>query len=99
MTDEKGNYLFKTIIPGHYPASETWIRPPHIHFKVAKRGFHELITQMYFKGNKYNDSDRILRNLPKTEQALVVVELKEPTKDFEPNSKICRFDIIFRKVE
>lgn len=35
-TDAYGEYYFKTILPGSYPAGEGWIRPPHIHFKIAK---------------------------------------------------------------
>lgn len=77
LTDQKGNYLFKTVIPGAYSAGEGWMRPPHIHFKVHKRGFLELTTQMYFKGQKYNEGDLILQRLGRSEQAQVVIELKE----------------------
>jgi protocatechuate 3,4-dioxygenase beta subunit len=34
-----GEFRFKTVFPGVYPAGEGWVRPPHIHFKVSKRGF------------------------------------------------------------
>ena len=30
-TDDNGLYRFKTVMPGAYPASNTWTRPPHIH--------------------------------------------------------------------
>ena len=35
-----------------------------IHFMLSKRGYHELITQMYFKGHPLNPTDRILRGVP-----------------------------------
>ncbi len=39
-TDSGGNFSVKTIKPGAYPASPTWIRPPHIHIKVHKADIH-----------------------------------------------------------
>lgn len=76
VTNEKGEYLFRTIVPGAYPATATWMRPPHIHFKVHLRGFEELTTQMYWKGNPLNKADRILQNLSPAERALVEVDFK-----------------------
>jgi len=74
ITNEKGEYHFKTIIPGAYPATSTWMRPPHIHFKVNLRGFNELTSQLYFKGNKFNNGDRILRSLSREERERVIVD-------------------------
>ncbi len=59
-SDNRGEFSFKTIIPGAYPASNVWIRPPHIHFRVDAFNRGRLTTQMYFKGNELNDTDRIL---------------------------------------
>ncbi len=71
-TNAKGEYSFKTILPGAYPADTDWIRPPHIHFKVHKWGFKELITQLYFEGNELNDKDLILQSLNQEQKELVV---------------------------
>ena len=38
VTNEKGEYRFKTIKPGLYGR-----RARHIHYKVSKRGYHELV--------------------------------------------------------
>lgn len=76
ISDKNGNYLFKTIIPGAYPATNTWIRPPHLHFKIHLRGFEELTTQMYFKGHRLNGADRILNNLSRGERELVLIDFK-----------------------
>lgn len=81
VTDINGNYNFKTIVPGHYPAGTDWIRPPHIHFKVHKHGIRELITQMYFAGNQYNDADLILKDIPAHERANVVRETRERPRE------------------
>jgi len=67
-----GSFRFKTVYPGSYPASNTWHRPPHIHFKVSKKGYVELITQMYFPGHELNDSDRLLKRKNKDERRLMI---------------------------
>lgn len=76
-TNERGEYSFKTIIPGTYHASSDWIRPPHIHYKVSLRGYQELVTQLYFKGEELNRHDKILQNLSQEEQEKVVVDFKQ----------------------
>ena len=69
----KGAFRFKTIFPGTYPAAKGWTRPPHIHFKVSKKGYVELITQMYFPGEALNDKDLLLQRKGKQDQELMVV--------------------------
>ena len=60
-TNEKGEYEFKTIVPGFYPADlqNGWYRPPHIHFMVAATGFTQFVTQMYFRSDAIKDNDFI----------------------------------------
>ena len=78
---KEGGFKFKTIKPGAYPASKKWMRPPHIHFKVSKRGYVELTTQMYFPGEKLNETDGILQRHPKEEQELVIAKQDEDQAD------------------
>jgi protocatechuate 3,4-dioxygenase, beta subunit len=75
VTNKEGEYIFKTILPGAYPADEDWMRPPHIHFKVHKRGYRELTSQLYFAGEALNEKDLILQNLSKEDQKRVTVTL------------------------
>jgi protocatechuate 3,4-dioxygenase beta subunit len=77
LTNERGEYSFKTIRPGHYPATNTWMRPAHIHMKVHRRGFEELTTQVYFKDDPYNSGDRILQSLSASERKRVIVDFKK----------------------
>lgn len=79
ITNSKGEYSFKTIRPGHYPATNRWIRPAHIHLKVHKRGFEELTTQVYFKDDPYNSADRIIQSLSNEERKQVIVDFKQQT--------------------
>lgn len=60
-TKKDGTYEFKSILPVPYKAvpnnDATW-RPAHIHMRVSVPGQQDLITQIYFKGGKYVDTDR-----------------------------------------
>ncbi|MDP1950476.1 MAG: protocatechuate 3,4-dioxygenase [Nitrosomonas sp.] len=71
-SDTDGNFRFKTVMPGAYPASETWTRPPHIHFKVSRQGYDTLITQMYFPNEKLNETDYLLSNKKASERPLMI---------------------------
>jgi len=97
-TDKKGAYRFKTIMPGSYPASPMWTRPPHIHFKVSVKGVELLTTQMYFAGNPHNADDQILSRLTFSERSQLIVELKNST-DTEGNAiRQGQFDIVIRQM-
>lgn len=81
-TDAEGAYRFRTIYPGAYPADKNWMRPPHIHFKVHKWGYHDLVTQLYFEGEQHNAEDLILQQIAKPEQQLVVRPVLSNTVEF-----------------
>ena len=76
QTNKDGEFKFKTVLPGAYPASRDWTRPPHIHFKITKRGFIELTTQMYFPTQPLNDVDRLLQRKSKDKQELMIAQIK-----------------------
>ncbi len=98
LTDVEGRYRFKTIKPGSYPVDDRWIRPPHIHFKVSRRGYHELISQMYFTGEPLNETDQLLRALAPEERERVTVEFRAAPPDLESEARVGSFDITLRKV-
>lgn len=95
VTDANGAYKFRTIVPGAYPAAPGWDRPPHIHFKVSKIGYEELITQLYFKGEKLNVHDRILRAIPPAQREHVISELVVRDGETIPTA---RFPITLREI-
>ncbi len=98
ITDREGRYAIKTIMPGAYAVDGEWQRPPHIHFKVARRGFHELTTQMYFAGHELNGPDRLLNALSEAEQALLLVSFGPGGPEDEAGSQRGEFDLFLRKV-
>jgi protocatechuate 3,4-dioxygenase beta subunit len=76
-TDAEGRYAFTTIKPGTYGVDENWTRPPHIHYKVSRRGYHEITTQMYFAGEALNEPDPLLRSVAEEARASLVVDFQE----------------------
>jgi protocatechuate 3,4-dioxygenase beta subunit len=75
QSGNNGDFRIKTIFPGTYPVSKKWTRPPHIHFKVSKRGYIELVTQMYFPGQILNKYDHLLMRKTGEEKQLMTAVL------------------------
>lgn len=94
-TDAEGRYRFKTIKPGAYPATATWMRPPHLHFEVTGK-INRVVTQMYFPGEPLNDKDLLLQNLRANKDG-VIAKVLAPTSDLEPDSRIVVWDIVLDK--
>lgn len=61
VADETGRYEYETIHPGPYKTDpQTW-RPSHIHYWIKHRGYKDLVTQLYFEGDKYNAADLFIK--------------------------------------
>lgn len=59
-TGRNGKYDFKTILPVPYqaiPNDESSWRPAHIHMRISSQTQQDLITQIYFKGDRYISTD------------------------------------------
>lgn len=94
-SDGEGRYRFKTIKPGAYPATGTWMRPPHLHFEITGK-VNRVITQMYFPGEPLNDKDILLQNIRANREGLIARVLPA-TADVEPDSLIVVWDIVLDK--
>jgi protocatechuate 3,4-dioxygenase, beta subunit len=94
-TDAEGRWRIRTIKPGAYPVRDGWARPPHIHFKVARRGYRELTTQMYFAGDPLNDADRLLLEVPADQRGRLLVAFSAGDADRPPQG---RFDLVLQAV-
>lgn len=92
QSGKNGAFRFKTIIPGAYPVSDKWSRPPHIHFKVTKIGYVEIVTQMYFPDQKLNAHDLLLNHKSKKQQELMIA-----SKD-KGRSNVLQYNIVLKKV-
>ena len=80
-TNQAGRFQFKTILPGAYAVSRQWIRPPHIHFKLSKKGFNTLTTQMYFPDEPLNDTDRLFMRQSPQDQQRLIAQIDESRQD------------------
>lgn len=56
LTNEDGEYSFKTILPGKYLNGRLY-RPAHIHYRVTEANSKELISQLYFFGDPHITED------------------------------------------
>lgn len=89
VTDETGYYEYETIFPGRYKTGGENYRPAHIHYLVQHPGYKQLITQLYFKGDPWNEKERGL------DKSLImeVKKHKRGKQEFES----CVFDIVLAK--
>lgn len=56
QTGADGTYNFRAVKPGWYLNGSQY-RPAHLHFRVTRMGYTELITQLYFEGDPYIAND------------------------------------------
>ncbi len=95
VTDEDGEYRFLSIMPGAYPATSAWWRPPHIHYRLSLADAEQLTTQLYFAGQELNADDRILAAVPDDERQRVVVDFSDSRADGVARG---RFDLVLASI-
>lgn len=99
-TDKNGNYVFRSIIPGHYPVGPGTYRPPHIHYKAHAPGHQSLTTQLYFDPNTYEDEalkatvDRLNKEEGVDRRLIVLFSPKASNASVKEG----HFDIVLRKI-
>lgn len=89
ITDEQGRYEYETIHPGPYRIGPRTWRPPHIHYLVRAEGYRTLVTQLYFKGDPHQDTDRFIKD------ALIITLEEQQTEQGAYRSGV--FDIVLPK--
>ena len=95
ITNATGGYRFRTIEPAPYPASNSWLRPPHIHFAVLSPRHGRFVTQMYFAGNPLNAEDWLLNGISDPEaRARLIAAIEPPAPETDPDASIVKFDIV-----
>jgi catechol 1,2-dioxygenase len=88
-TSADGKYNFKTILPVPYAAGATLTRPAHIHMRVSGNSQQDLVTQVYFKGDKYISGDISAKDPSALNRILEI-----STND--KKEKVVKFDIYLR---
>lgn len=85
-TNDKGEYQFKTVLPGKY-LNGTLYRPAHIHYRVTEKNSRELVSQIYFKGDPHITKD------PWASQAKAKLRILEITPEDTRGNLTIHFDI------
>lgn len=93
-TDNMGRFRFKTIMPGAYPGATAGMRTPHLHFDIHGKT-DRIITQMFFPGEKLNETDRIFQEI-RTEagKRALTARLLPPTRDIAKNETLYGWDCV-----
>jgi protocatechuate 3,4-dioxygenase beta subunit len=92
-TGSDGRYAFKTVRPAAYPVAPGRWRPAHIHFSVTAK-YEQLVTQMYFKGGEFNDTDAWLNSA--SGKDLLITD-PAPASGKEPGAEAATFDIVLTR--
>ncbi|MCJ8269225.1 MAG: hypothetical protein MJK04_07450, partial [Psychrosphaera sp.] len=64
---------------------------PHIHFKIGKKGYVSLLTQMYFPNHPLNQQDGLFKRKSASEQQLMTAKKSAQGNEYQ-------YDIIIQKV-
>ncbi|WP_447965054.1 dioxygenase family protein [Nitrospira sp. Ecomares 2.1] len=92
VTNEQGDYWFKTIVPGFYPIDlEAGLyRPSHLHFQLVPPGHPKLVTQLYFRGDQIPNNELNQKLLPMDvvilDAGLTTIDLERVIVDYAPDT-------------
>lgn len=89
-TGKDGKYSFKTILPVAYKATDTIIRPAHIHMRISGTDHQDLITQVYFKGDPEIEKDTSASDPASIHRILDITHNNK-------KEKMVKFDIVLRE--
>ena len=89
-TSADGKYHFTTIMPVPYAAGQTLVRPAHIHMRISAKGVQDLVTQIYFKGDKHIAGDISAKD------ATALNRILDMTKNAK-NEIVVKFDVYLKE--
>ena len=72
-TDDDGGFQFTTIKPGAVAGPSGQLQAPHIVVNVFARGLlKQLVTRIYFPGERSNETDPVLQLVPAARRATLI---------------------------
>lgn len=88
----EGRYRIRTVKPGAYADPAGGTRTPHIHFDIFADDYR-LVTQMYFPGEKLNETDTLFSTMAARhhDPALAICKAVDT---HEPNVLAFEWDIV-----
>lgn len=88
-TNDRGEFTFKTVVPGRVPGAGGRLQAPHLAVGVLARGvLTRLVTRLYFEDEPSNAEDEILSLVPVERRPTLIAKRIEPDR--------YRFDIILQ---
>ena len=87
-TDADGRYRLKTIKPAPYDN-----RTAHIHFDVKGKN-SRVVTQMYFEGEKRNETDPLLKRRSAESKKTLISRYDAPSGQQERDALVAMWDIV-----
>lgn len=87
-SDSEGRYRIKTIKPAPYSG-----RTAHLHFNI-EGGRAKLTTQMFFDGERLNESDGLYRWLSRDDRRAATGRWVDRASDMEGNALAAEWDIV-----
>ena len=77
LTDEGGNFRFRTIKPGRVAGPQGRLQAPHLVVMIFMRGLlKQLLTRVYFPGEAGNAEDPVLALVPEARRGTLVAAKK-----------------------
>lgn len=77
LTDNDGNFRFRTIKPGRVPGPDGKLQAPHVTVTIFMRGLlKQLVTRIYFPDEPANADDPVLKLVPAERRATLVARKK-----------------------
>lgn len=89
LTNQKGEYYFRTIKPVAYPG-----RTPHIHFAVSMNGHRVLTTQMLTRDNAANERDGLFKRFKDDQSRAAITAVYKPLPDSKFNELAVNHDLV-----
>jgi protocatechuate 3,4-dioxygenase alpha subunit len=88
-TDDKGTFLFRTVMPGRVPGPDGRLQAPHVAVGVLARGvLTRLITRIYFDDESSNGEDTVLSLVPASRRGTLLAK--------RVGADAYRFDIVLQ---
>ena len=85
-TNDRGEFLFKTVVPGRVPGVDGKLQAPHLAVGILARGvLTRLVTRLYFEDEPSNAEDEILSLVPPERRSTLIAKRIESNR--------YRFDI------
>jgi protocatechuate 3,4-dioxygenase alpha subunit len=77
LTDEGGNFRFRTVKPGRVPGPQGRLQAPHLVVTIFMRGLlKQLMTRVYFPDEPANAEDPVLALVPAERRATLTAKMK-----------------------